>query len=137
MNAQRKPKPAAPGQLSLFQEADGFPVAGRDGKTWEQRHTESWRVCWPEWPGPLAGGFCEANQCVVDREDGGRIYAYSELCRLLERLPDGKWLAVIEMPEIGGKPWPKNGTRLLLAVTDIWPPTRLLWPARRARCEAA
>ncbi len=95
-------------------------------------HIETRRICWPEWPGPAVGELCEVSECVVKREDGGVIYAYMEQVRLLEHRSDGRWLGVIEMGEVWGKPWPKDGTRLLLDETDVWPPTRLLWKARRA-----
>jgi hypothetical protein len=96
-----------------------------------RRHREAWRYCWPEWGGPRVGELVEVAECIAKQEDGTPLYAYMESCRLLEERPDGSWLAVIEMGEVHGEPWLKDGTRLLLAVTDIWPPTRQLWEARR------
>jgi hypothetical protein len=55
-----------------------------------------------------------------------------EQCRLLEQRPDGSWLAMIEMGEVHGRPWHKDGKRLILEDADIWPPTRELWKRRRA-----
>lgn len=89
-------------------------------------------VCWPEWSGPAVGGFCEVGTCIAKKAEGGMIYAYTELCRLLDHRDDGTWLAVIEMGEVHGKPWHKDGTRLILEETDIWPPVRLLSEAPRA-----
>ena len=98
----------------------------------EASHRESWRLCWG-WGGPIAGELCEVNRCVVQREAGGTVYAYMEQCRLIEQRPNGQWLAVIEMGEVWGKPWWKDGARLLLGVLDIWPPTKWI---RQQRDEA-
>lgn len=104
-------------------------------------HIASWGYCW-NWAGPEANGYCEANSCVVDLMPGQeeffrnnlnfnqewkpeRVYCYMEQCRLIRRLDDEHWEAVIEM-EHNGKPWYKNGIRLKMHITDIWPPTRKL-----------
>lgn len=86
-------------------------------------HKRHWQVCW-NWAGPEVGGFCEVNTPIVDTDDGKQLYAYMERCRLLELRPDGRWLVEIAMGEVHGEPWYKDGTRLLLRVLDIWPPTR-------------
>lgn len=95
-------------------------------------HHRAWTACWPEWDGPEVGGLCEVSQCVATKEDGAMTYAYMQQCRLLNLREDGTWLAVIEMDDIDGKPWSKNGVRLILEDTDIWPPTRQIWALRRA-----
>ncbi len=93
-------------------------------------HIRSWEVCWPEWDGPRVGGYCEVHTIGAQIEGGGYTYCYMELCRLLQERPDGSWLAVIEMGEIRGEPWIKDGTRLILPIDSIWPPVRLLRQAR-------
>jgi len=65
------------------------------------------------------------------------LYCYTEECRLIEQRADGKWLAVIEMGEVHGKPWHKDGTRLLLGERDIWPPVRRLKAARASNYKSA
>jgi hypothetical protein len=85
-------------------------------------HIESWETCWG-WDGPKVNGFCEVNTPIVEKADGGKIYCYMERCRLIDIRDDGKWLTEIEMPEINGKHWSKNGTKLILGITDIWPVT--------------
>lgn len=97
-----------------------------------ENHIRSRRICWPEWDGPEVGGLCSVAGCIAQKEDGSPLYCYTETCRLLELRPDGSWLAVIEMGEVWGKPWPWDGTRLILEETDIWAPTRQLWAARDA-----
>ena len=97
-----------------------------------EAHRQQLRACWPEWEGPRVGGLCEVAQPVVRTEDGQTTYAYSEQCRLIERRPDGTWLAVIEMGEVHGKPWWKDGTRLILEEVEIWAPVQQLRAARDA-----
>jgi hypothetical protein len=92
----------------------------------EAKQRESWKSCW-DWGGPVVGGYCTIQTCRTTLEAGGVTGAYTELCRLLEERPDGSWLAVIEMGEFewcGGKrgPWHKDGTRVILGITDIWAP---------------
>jgi hypothetical protein len=87
----------------------------------EQAQRKSWMTCW-NWPGPAVGQPCSIDTCVVDREEGGSIYAYMERCVMLELRADGRWLAEIAMGDVDGKPWYKNGMRVLLSVCDIWPP---------------
>jgi len=95
----------------------------------EARHMELWRYCW-NWDGPTPGGYCEIDNCVVNRADGGTIYAYMERCRLIEKQSTGLWIAEIAMGvrdwKGNGQPyqWEKDGTRVLLSILDIWPPTR-------------
>ncbi len=84
-----------------------------------------WKACW-DWDGPVVGGYCEINTPIVRKENGETLYCYMEQCRVLEIRADGKVLAEIAMDDQDGKPWPKNGTRLLLTRDDIWPPTRQL-----------
>ena len=96
----------------------------------EQRHRASWGYCWG-WSGPEASQPCEISSCVPG--DGRlNIYAYMERCMLLEERPDGLWLAEIAMGIRDGKPWHKNGTRVLLGIMDIWPPVRDLSVRRDA-----
>jgi hypothetical protein len=86
----------------------------------EQSQRDSWRYCW-NWSGPKVGEPCSIDSCVVEQEDGTPIYAYMERCMMIEQRPDGRWLAEIAMGEVHGKPWPKDGTRVVLSVCDIWP----------------
>lgn len=121
-------------QLDLFAPEPPPPPVRRTPEE-EQRH--SWAVCWPEWEGPRVGGYCEVDEICATKEEGGQIYCYTELCRLLEERPDGSWLAVIEMGEVHGKPWDKDGTRLILPITNIWPPVRILREFRELTIEQA
>lgn len=74
--------------------------------------------------GPEPGRFCSIDRIIVELEGGGSIYAYMEQCRLIEKRPDGRWLAVIEMGIVHGAPWGKDGTLVILSVDEIWPPMR-------------
>lgn len=84
----------------------------------------SWDV-WG-WPGPEVGCMCEIDECCPETVEGGRLYAYTELARLIEHRSDGRWVAEIAMPE----PWGKNGRRVVLDRQWIGPPRQLI---RRAR----
>jgi hypothetical protein len=98
----------------------------------EEAQRRHWRVCWG-WTGPSVGQPCSIDSITVERESGGFFYAYMERCMILEKRPDGRWLAEIAMGLVWGKPWPKDGTRILLSTCDIWPPVSDL---RKARDEA-
>lgn len=91
--------------------------------THEEMHILSWQVCWG-WHGPVAGEYCEVNTPIVSTAEGGKLYCYMERCRLVEELEGGSWLAEIDMPPQRGESWGKNGARLVLAITDIWPNCR-------------
>ena len=97
----------------------------------EEFQRGAWRNCWG-WEGPKAGEHCEIDSCVVPTETGGTVYAYMEQVRLIEERADGTWLAEIDMGVKrwwGNKQpfrWPKDGTRVVLGIRDIWPPTRIL-----------
>ena len=85
-----------------------------------------WGICWG-WDGPEVGGLCEVNSICARLADGsGSIYCYTEQCRILEALSNDEWLVEIAMGEVHGAPWAKDGTRLILAKDEIWPPTREL-----------
>ena len=87
---------------------------------------ESWKNCW-DWDGPVVGGYCDVGELCARQADGGNsIFCYMEQCRVLEALPNDEWLVEIAMGEVDGKPWPKDGARLILSKDDIWPPTRIL-----------
>jgi hypothetical protein len=78
-----------------------------------------WEVCW-NWPGPEVGGYCQVNEITAKLADGtGSIYAYMLRCRILEQLPDGRYLVEVDNPEIT---W--TAGRLILPKDNIWPPTR-------------
>jgi hypothetical protein len=79
------------------------------------------------WDGPSVGGMCEVGMPIVRTPDGGGLYCYMELARLIEQQEDGRWLAEIAMPE----PWHKNGRRILMDRHDIAPPRRLIHAARQ------
>lgn len=96
-----------------------------------EKHMLNWDLCWG-WKGPREGGLCETNTCSPPAVFGRNGYAYTEQCRLLRELPDGRWVARIEMGVVHGSPWWKDGTLLLLSVTEIAPPTRMLRAARYA-----
>jgi len=75
-----------------------------------------WKTCW-NWPGPEVGGYCQVHDLTAEREDNGQqTYAYMLRCRVLERLPDGRYLVEVDNPGIG---W-KQG-RLILPKDNIWP----------------
>lgn len=91
---------------------------------------EQWRACWG-WDGPEVGGFCEVDAIAPQRADGaGSLYCYMEQCRVLEVLPGGRYIVEIAMGEVWGKPWPKDGTRLILEKNEVWAPTRAIRKAR-------
>lgn len=102
----------------------------------EQFQRDCWRGFWG-WDGPTVGGLCDVNTPIVETAEGDRLYCYMEQCRLIEQRADGRWLAEIEMGEVHGKPWWKDGRRVLLGVCDIWPPVRVLRAEREARRVAA
>lgn len=88
---------------------------------------EDWAVCWPEWEGPKAGGFCSVHEiCAELLESGEQAYHYAARVRLIELRPDGKWIGKIEYPEqkLRVCPWMNKdqGRLLLLPVWNIWPP---------------
>lgn len=84
-----------------------------------------WKSCW-DWDGPVLGKLCTINSCTVQKVEGGMIYAYTELCRLVEERTDGSWIGCIEMKARGWNlpllPWPKDGICVILQIIDIWPP---------------
>lgn len=97
----------------------------------EADQIKAWKDCW-NWDGPKVGGSCEINSCGgTELEGGGTTYAYMENCTILEELPDNRWLCCIAMGLVDGKPWRKNGTRVILGIRDIWPPTRIIREKRR------
>lgn len=106
----------------------------------EAQHRKSWMLCWG-WEGPEVGKPCDINSCGVklaepdpEKYNGSEtIYAYMERCILLEERPDGYWLAEISMGIVHGKPWYKDGTKVLLSINDIWPPTRDIRAQRESR----
>jgi hypothetical protein len=104
-------------QLDLFAETQ-FGAQAR-----EITRSEQWAQL--GYDGPAPGRLCDIDSCIADLEKGGVIYSIFEQCRLIERRPDGRWLAEIAMGEVHGKQWSKDGTRVLLAEDDIWPPMRL------------
>lgn len=102
-------------------------------------HVASWGYCWG-WTGPEVGQPCEIHTVGTlladpspDQFKGSKtIYAYMERCILLDHRNDGTWLAEIAMGEIRGVPWHKDGIRVILEITDIWPPTRDIRWQRKA-----
>jgi hypothetical protein len=115
-------------QLELFASAEKEDAI-RD-------HMKIMRCCWPEWDGPKVGYYCSVGECCATHEDGTEAYHYMERVKLLSQRDDGLWLGVIEHSErtIARAPWvaESNGTRLLLDILDIWPPTDDLWDSRKA-----
>jgi len=100
----------------------------RQGELFSQEFTQKdyWKACW-DWDGPVAGGFCEVDCCIADLADGsGSLYCYMEQCRVLEERTDGRYLVEIAMGTVHGKPWGKDGTKLILSIDEIWAPTRQL-----------
>ena len=105
-------------------------------------HRVSMKVCWPEWPGPVAGGtgtsgFCEVHTCGVHSlTHGGSRYHYMAPCRIENVSPDG--LTIIAVVDYDRPGWCRdryNGERLRLDITEVWPPVWLL-AARRREQEA-
>jgi hypothetical protein len=74
------------------------------------------------WLGPQVGGYGQVDADKVRREDGGTTYADMERVRFLELRDDGAWLAEIAMGQRNGRPWLKDGMRLVLDLAEIWPP---------------
>lgn len=105
----------------LFAEQEAAALAERREKTLRS----SWDT-WG-WPGPVIGGMCEIDEPCPKTLDGGRIYAYTELARLVGRIGADTWIAEIAMPE----PWGKNGRRVVLDRHWIGPPRRLIIEARK------
>jgi hypothetical protein len=121
--------------LDLFAADDALrrqEAAAKSKVDAEDRQRHYWRVLW-DWDGPAVGEICEIDTCVVPTANGRSLYCYTEQVRLIELMPDGRWLAEISMGEVRGKPWHKDGTRVLLGICDIWPPVRAY---RRARDES-
>lgn len=114
---------AAPG---LF---DAQEAAEREARQ-EAMLQSSWRI-WG-WGGPTVGGMCEIDECCPETVDGSRLYAYTELARLIEQRADGKWIAEIAMPG----DWGKNGRRVVLDRQWIGPPRSLIRAARAAQVAA-
>jgi hypothetical protein len=113
-----------PLQLDIFELPP--PTLAEKRALQEAQQRQSWKLFW-DWDGPTVGGFCTIQSCHAKLEGGGEIYAYTELCRLIEERPDGTWLAVIEMGERdwygkGVHRWSKDGTRVILGALDIWAP---------------
>lgn len=98
-------------------ELDLFPVQEQVSRK------EYWG--WLGYEGPAPGRYCDIDSLCVEHESGELIYSYMEQCRLIEKRQDGRWLAIIEMGEVHGEKWFKDGTRVLLREDDIWPPMRL------------
>ena len=73
-------------------------------------------LCYPGWK-PSPGKFAQVDGLTAQldgRADGNRRYAYGELVRLDELLPDGRWRAHA-----------LHGGSFLLEDHEVWP-TRLL-----------
>lgn len=111
-------------QLDLFSEVpDTFGARIR-----EPSRAAQWKMV--GYDGPAPGRYCDIDDCLADLENGGKIYSIFEQCRLIERRPDGRWLAVIEMGLVHGAQWSKDGTRVLLDEDNIWAPMRLPYERR-------
>lgn len=100
----------------------------------EQILQHSWAV-WG-WPGPTVGGLCEIGQPIVETPEGGTLYCSGEQARLVEQISDGLWLARIEMGEVHGKTWFKDGREVILDRDSIGPPRRQIRAARAGAAEA-
>ncbi len=79
----------------------------------EESQRKSWKTCW-NWDGPVVGGYAEISTPIVDLANGGSQYLYMLRVKMLELLPDGRWLAEVSDYE------PHKGTRVILGVCDIW-----------------
>lgn len=76
----------------------------------------------PAWHGPASGVRFQMHTICATRADNGTpIYCYLERCRLVHRREDGRWLAVIEMGTVHGRPWFKDGTEIVVGELDMWP----------------
>lgn len=106
-------------QLGLFPELQQRDASDR-AEVRDRLMRESWERLFG-WEGPTVGGFAQVNSCVVPREDGAPLYAYMERVRFVEQRDAHHWIAEIAMGEVRGAPWPKNGIRLVLRESDMWP----------------
>lgn len=112
--------------IDLFAEQE---AAERDARR-EHILLHSWRT-WG-WNGPTVGGLCEVGMPIVATPDGPSLYCYMEQARLLEQRADGMWLAVIEMGNVRGEPWFKDGRHVLLRRDEIAPPRQWIREMRAA-----
>jgi hypothetical protein len=73
---------------------------------------------------PAVGDYVNTNGICGTLEDGSTLYCYTERVRLVEQRHDGKWIGVIDMGLVWGKPWCKDGTRLVMGLEDMQPDYR-------------
>jgi hypothetical protein len=94
------------------------------------RKRKEWKDFWG-WNGPSVGEYCligttcpKLVEKYLHPEHGAvvdYIYAYTERCRLIEKIQEEKWIAVIEVCDVLEKPWSKNGIQIILEEIDMIP----------------
>jgi hypothetical protein len=72
------------------------------------------------------GDLVNTNGICGTLEDGSKFYCYMETIRLVEERGDGRWIGVIDMGLVHGKPWCKDGTRMVLTVDGMEPARRAI-----------
>jgi hypothetical protein len=73
---------------------------------------------------PSVGDYVTTAGICGTLEDGSRLYCYTERVRLVEQRTDGKWIGVIDMGMVHGRPWGKDGTRLVMGLDEMQPEYR-------------
>lgn len=88
-------------------------------------HKKMWKICW-DWEGPTPGGRCQVDNVVAYDYDNKRScgYWYCAPCKIIGEISKNKWLVVVDYVTDQKYLLDLNGTRLLLDITDIWPPVR-------------
>lgn len=107
-------------------------------------HRDQLATVWPEWVGPVAGGFGPSGFCEVDTLDAfslthrERRYHYMAPCRVESVSADG--LTIIAVVEYTNPGWCRdryNGERLRLDFTEVGPPRAMLRHERDEQPRAA
>ena len=87
-----------------------------------KRIRASWELCWG-WPGPEAGQPLQVHNLTAVDVNGCEAYWYCTRCIAVQELPGGCWLVRVEYKSDAPEHCRmKNGTLLVLAPDDIWPP---------------
>ncbi len=114
---------------------DLFTPAAVDPNT---AQAESWRICFPEWPGPEVGGIITMS-CMTIKNGNRHHYVYCEPARIIAmkghrlqvRLCGTLWETVEHRRGKPAReprriPSPNSGLIFDVELKDIWPPVALL-----------